>query len=86
MTIYQFRLLNENDQADLIYNNGVYIGKRYRDNFFQILFQVEGFYVEVSYHRYRVHISHISCYKSVSVTNEYLDSIEIHDVVNSPGF
>ena len=83
MTKYQFRLLSEKEQVYLIYKDGVYIGKRSEDGLSIVLFQVEGFYVEVYYTQYRVHISHICCYNTIDALAPYLEDIEIHDLVKT---
>ena len=51
MTLYQFNELDENTQAEMVWDKGVYSGDR-RDEVHNILlYQLHGFYVEVYFHR-----------------------------------
>jgi hypothetical protein len=51
MSLYEFNLLNEIQQAEILWENGVHIGEREDQEHTIVLYQIEGFYVEVFYHR-----------------------------------
>jgi hypothetical protein len=50
MTLYEFKLLNQNEQADVLWEKGVMIADRQDESNTYLLYQLEGFYVEVIYH------------------------------------
>ncbi len=47
MTFYQFKLLEENKQADEVSNSGVMVAFRVENEFQVALYQLYSFYVEV---------------------------------------
>jgi hypothetical protein len=50
MTLYQFNGLDEMEQAEAVWS-GVHLGDRQDDLHNILLYQIEGFYVEVYYNR-----------------------------------
>lgn len=83
MTMYEFRILSEQEQLDIIYSMGVYIGKRKAKELVSVLYQVESFYVELFYRKYRYHITHSRCSSSIAIAEPYLDQIDLGQLVNS---
>jgi hypothetical protein len=83
MTMYEFRILSDQEQMDVIYSNGVYIGKRKAKDFVSVLYQVESFYVELFYRKYRYFIAHSRCSTSIAIAEPYLDQIDLGELVNS---
>ncbi|HEY0679005.1 MAG TPA: hypothetical protein VGD17_12010 [Chitinophagaceae bacterium] len=81
MTMYEFRLLTDQEQLDIVHSKGVYIGKRKVKELTSILYQVDGFYIELFYRRYRYHISHIRCSSSIAAAEPYLDQIDLAELV-----
>ena len=51
MTMYDFQLLPEQRQIEVLYKAGVYIGKRREGVSIILLYQLESFYVEVFYRK-----------------------------------
>jgi hypothetical protein len=49
MTIHQFNLLNEAEKQRVIWTDGVFLAKHTEGNFVYDVYQIEGFYVEISY-------------------------------------
>ena len=49
MTLYQFKALDENKQYDALWNKGVFIAGRVTEEHKLLLYQLEGFYIEVKY-------------------------------------
>jgi len=76
MTLYQFLQLDEAEQAEAIWD-GVFIGDREDEEHKILLYQIDGFYVEVFYNKeYNV----IRRYRPFSSTNQlepYLSNIDI---------
>jgi len=75
MTLFEFKLLSEAEQLELLYREGVYIGKRKEKGRTVLLYQVESFYVEVVYKKYRYFVSDIRCTDSTSCLDPYLEQI-----------
>jgi len=82
MSLYEFNLLNEIQQAEMLWENGVHIGEREDQEHTIVLYQIEGFYVEVFYHR---GLSAIKKFRSFSSTDQlmpYTDKINIAGLGN----
>jgi len=77
MTLMEFRLLAVADQINILYKEGVYIGKRKQAHLTKLLFQVDSFYVEVAYRIYRRYIAAIKCSRSTSLLDPYLEQIDV---------
>ena len=81
MTLYEFGLLHAQDKINLVYREGVYIGKIKEDDGSRVLYQLNGFYVEISYRKYRHHIRHIRAFTSTFLLEPYLEGIAIENLV-----
>jgi hypothetical protein len=77
MTLFEFKLLSDEDQLNLLYKEGVYIGKRKEDGKTILLYQLDSFYVEVFYRKYRYFVSEIKCTDSTSCLEPYLEQINV---------
>lgn len=75
--------LNKSKQSQLeaIRLNGVYIGKIKTGNHTRVLYQVSHFYVEIVYLKYRSVIAEIHSTDSMDLLNDYIDQINIFDIV-----
>ncbi len=81
MTLYDFTLLDDCVQVDVLYNQGVYIGKRKSGTSIITLYQLEGFYVEVFYKKYRCIVTRLHCFTSTALLNPYLHDINVEELV-----
>ncbi|MFL5810433.1 MAG: hypothetical protein ACJ749_12990 [Flavisolibacter sp.] len=81
MKWFEFEQLPVVEQVGLLYKHGVYIGKRKERNRTLILFQLEGFYVEVFYTKYRHHIASLRCSDSTMLLDPYLEQIDVEYTV-----
>jgi hypothetical protein len=81
MTLYEFKLLTDNEQLNLLYEQGVYIGKRKIDNETVLLYQLDSFYVELFYIKYRCYVRRLHCFHSTVFLDPYLESIKIEQWV-----
>ena len=77
MTLFEFQSLLQEEQIIILYQQGVYIGKRKTDHLTKLLYQLQSFYVEVSYTAYRKNICKIRYSDSTSILEPYLDQIEV---------
>lgn len=81
MTLKEFLLLTQDDQVRLLYLNGVYIGKRKLGKTIVVLYQLEGFYAEVYYQKYRRLIECFSCFADTARLEPYLAQINVEYLV-----
>ena len=73
----EFERLSENHQVDILYHDGVYMGKQKGFCSTLLLFQLESFYVEIDYLVYRMKIYSIECFTSTSSLDPYLSQVEM---------
>lgn len=81
MTLFDFQLLSQNEKIDLLYEQGVYIGKRKEEGLTVLLYGLESFYVEVFYKKYRCFITRVHCFNSTVFIEPYLDQIDVEHLV-----
>jgi hypothetical protein len=81
MTSYDFRLLPVRQQVKALYHNGVFIGKQLANNETVVLYQLEGFYVEIRYRKYRYYIHSISVFTNINKVNPYLKAISLVELI-----
>lgn len=82
LRLRDFLELSEKEQFDLLHTDGVHVGKRKLGKQTVILFQLNGFYVEVYYKQYRKLIDHISTSENTDILQPYLDQVHIRDLKN----
>jgi hypothetical protein len=82
MTLFEFQLLSLSDQARMLHEEGVYIGKRKEGNVTMLLYQLESFYVEVFYSKYRRYIEKIRSSGSTAMLDPYLGQIDVEYLVS----
>jgi hypothetical protein len=76
MTLYEFNQLDEMEQAEALWN-GVFIADREDDEHKILLYQIDGFYVEVFYHKEYNVIRRFRSFSSTNPLDPYLDKIDI---------
>lgn len=81
MTQSEFCQLTDAQQIDLLYEDGVYIDKRKVGTTTILLYQLNGFYIEVCYYKYRLSIAWIRCSESIQILDPYLDKMDIAELV-----
>lgn len=81
MTLFKFRLLDESEQVDLLYKDGLYIGKRKDDRKTVVLYQLEGFYIEIHYRKYRQSITHLHCFTTTEPLIPYLELVDVEELM-----
>ncbi len=81
MTLNEYKQLAQSEKIDLLYKEGVYIGKRMVGDFRVVLYQLESFYVEVLYKDYRRNISRLSFSQYTGILDPYLEQIDIEMLV-----
>ena len=77
MKLFDFKCLSIPEQVSLLYDQGVYVGKRRNGSEVLLLYQLDSFYVEVRYWSYRRHVKGIRCSAGTAILDPYLEQIEI---------
>lgn len=81
MTMYEFFHLPLKEQADLLYEDGIYLAKRKDDISSFVLYQMDSFYVEVKYKKYRKWIESIRCFHKIDLLAPYLEQIDVEELI-----
>lgn len=82
MKPFDFLLLPENEQIELLYLQGVYLGKYKSGKVTKLLYQLDYFYIEIVYRKYRSHIHSLHCFESTEPLDPYLDRIDIEELIS----
>lgn len=81
MMLTEFKILSEETQLDLLFQNGVYIGKRKLKGKAILLYQLDSFYAEIFYKKYRVYIEKIRFSATTEILDPYLQQINVAHLV-----
>jgi hypothetical protein len=73
MTLSEFERLPANKKLELLHKEGIYIGKQKTGSSIAILYQLDSFYVEIFYRKYRSEIDRLNCFTSPSFIDPYLN-------------
>lgn len=79
MTLYQFRLLDQDEQAGAVWD-GTFLETRFEPGYKILLYAVGDFYVEVYYSDTLNEITRIRPFRYVDILKPYLDNIGIGDM------
>ncbi len=71
MDIQSFLRLNKKMQSELLYNDAIYISKRKSKSLTALLYQLDFFYVEIFYSKYRYNIISIKCFTNTDILDAY---------------
>jgi hypothetical protein len=78
MTLHQFNKLDEIEQADIIWENGVLLGSRTDGAYKHILYQIDSFYVELHYHIEHSELIGARVFANPDHLHPYLEQMTIH--------
>ena len=81
MRMSEFELLCRKEQLAILQRKGIYVGKRKTTKFIKLLFQLDSFYIEISYVSYRLSIHKMRYCDSASILDPYLDQIDVEYLV-----
>ena len=73
----EYNDLTQDKQFDILYRDGVYVGKRKPGEQTIVLFQLHGFYVEVFYQQYRKLVDYIICSDNADILQPYLEQVQV---------
>ncbi|HJW16502.1 MAG TPA: hypothetical protein VJ499_05255 [Flavisolibacter sp.] len=82
MMMFDFSLLAMEEQLDLLYKEGVFVGKLLKNKVYKVLYQYQCFYVEITYRKYRYSVKEIRCFESTEMLDPYLTKIDIELLIN----
>jgi hypothetical protein len=77
MTLFSFKQLDEQEQAEALWDKGVHWGERFDEEHTIALYQIDGFYVEVFYHPEYNIIKRLWSFRSTDQLRPYLEQIPI---------
>jgi hypothetical protein len=80
MSLYQFILLDEMEQAEILWEHGVMIANREEEETKYILYQLDKFYIEVQYHKEQNLLKGLTPFENMNRLSPYLDKINIEDL------
>ncbi|MGV3657410.1 MAG: hypothetical protein ACO1NX_05630 [Chitinophagaceae bacterium] len=81
MTIQQYKALKPDEQTSFLCKAGVSIAERKVGPYLIVLFQVEGFYVEVFYNAANYQMVKLVSFYNTTLLEPYLSDININSLV-----
>jgi hypothetical protein len=81
MRMHEFQLLSQDEQIAILYQEGIYVGKKKAGKITTLLYQLASFYVEIIYASYRRAIQTLIYSESTTVLDPYLEQIPIEYLV-----
>ena len=81
MKLYQFKFLNEAEQAEAIKARGVYLAERIEENYTFKLFQIDDFYVEEKWHTAFNERRALTSFVSIQNLQPYLEVIDLTSLI-----
>ena len=77
MTLYDFEELDVQDQADSLCEHGVFLSERKNERYLILLYQIDGFYIEVYFNKDKGKIVRFRSFLSPDQLFPYLKKINI---------
>ena len=77
MKLMEFNSLSQSEKIRLLYEDGVYVGKKEISGLSSLLYQLEGFYIEIRYKKYRQVIKAIYGFSDTKYLDPYLEKMDI---------
>ena len=81
ITLYEFNALNDFDKGEALWEYGVHLSERFDDLCGYLLYQINDFYVEVTYNVDANQISKFTSFKTETKLQPYLNKIDISDLL-----
>ena len=81
MKLYQFKFLNEAEQAETIKMHGIYLGERTEEQYTFKLFQIDDFYVEEKWHTAFNERRALTSFVSIQNLQPYLEVMDLTSLV-----
>ena len=81
MTQEEFDKYSLNKQADIVWKIGVLIANRQEGRFTVMLYQIEGFYVEVFYSKNGKKIPGVRSFEDIKYLEPYLNEMDVNSLI-----
>lgn len=81
MHLADFVVLNNIEQIKSLTTKGVRLGNRTDEQYQITLYQIDGFYVEVHYHKIKKHVSHLGAFSTIEPLEPYLAEMDISNLI-----
>jgi hypothetical protein len=81
MTLQRFNALNQQHQQKKLLSRGVYIADRITEDYQALLFELNGFFVEVTYNKQEDEIMNVSSFEDTDELAPYLNDIKLSYIV-----
>ena len=81
MKLFEFKLLEDSEKLDILYAKGIYIGKRFQAGKTVILLQLDAFYAEIYYVKYRKYVECVYSFETTALLDPYLEQIDVQNLV-----
>lgn len=82
MTLSEFKNLNEEKQREFFIKKAVLLGERKTQQYYILLFQLEGFYIEIFSSKKEHEVTLIKSFTTTKELEPYLNAIDISNLVN----
>ena len=77
MTLYEFIALDKNSKANTLWQQGKYLAMRDEGGFRFALYELEDFFVQVTYDRVANKIVKLTPFKAMGLLEPYWESVEL---------
>lgn len=81
LSLYKFKLLSRDQQAETTWEKGVYLADRIIGNYSVMLYRVDCFYVEIIYNSLDPAYLHVNSFLSEDLLDSYLEKIDISELL-----
>ena len=81
MTLFEFKQLTGDEQRQVTWHKGVHLSTRFHAMHAILLWQIDGFYVEIFYNRLDNSIDKLRSFRSTIQLGPYLNEIDITAVL-----
>lgn len=81
MTYQQFDRLSAKEQTDLVWNHAVHLAERQEGRFTVILYQMDGFYIELFYARHDNRRPVVRSFIDTDFLEPYLVHIDVNELL-----
>ena len=83
MTLNQYNLMDQATQAHILSDYGVLLADRHDIGHVILLYQIDGFYVEVYYSRQSIKLVRFRSFSNTDELSPYLGRIDIEELINT---
>lgn len=80
MTLYQFNVLEEKEKYEMLWDEGVVIANRQTDENKFLLYQLDGFYAELTYNPEMNKIINLRTFTNTNQLEPYLNNMKIPEM------